>query len=493
MNPTDRAVILPRMKRKLSSIFLVALGLVACSEPPSKRPDRPSNNGATNNQTTGATNNATNNGGEAVCGDGFLSSGELCDSGIAEGKGACVRSCAAPACSVATLVGSPSTCDSACKVEPVACVNGDGCCSTGCDATTDDDCTNVCGDGVVAPNELCDGDCPTACGSPTACSVVRLEGEAARCNAQCINTPIEICQSGDGCCPSVCNANNDGDCGATCGNGTLEPGESCDGACPTSCDDGVACTEDAIAGAAETCNVVCSNTEVRVCNSGDGCCPAGCSQATDDDCSATCGDGVVDATETCDGNCPTSCDDGAACTRDTLRGTAAACTAECVHTAINVCQSGDGCCPAGCSNATDSDCACTPTTCADLGYECGPADNGCGGTIQCGACTSGACTGGLCEVMQEPSPIGEPCTTDAQCQTVSTAGFCFRESDGYPDGYCSEACQFVCADFYSVCASPLGFEGTCHKNCADDSDCRPGYSCDFITTILGDQYACFPE
>ena len=49
---------------------------------------------------------------------------------------------------------------------------------------------------------------------------------------------------------------------------------------------------------------------------GDGCCPAGCNLTVDSDCSATCGNGVVEAGETCDGvNCPTDCNDGNACTK----------------------------------------------------------------------------------------------------------------------------------------------------------------------------------
>jgi alpha-N-arabinofuranosidase len=75
------------------------------------------------------------------------------------------------------------------------------------------------------------------------------------------------------------------------------------------------------------------------------------------DCSASCGNGVVDASETCDPptSCPSSCDDGNACTLDQLTGSPENCNVACSNTAITACTSGDGCCPSGCS-ASDSDC-----------------------------------------------------------------------------------------------------------------------------------------
>src|SRR5215471_6376907 len=39
------------------------------------------------------------------------------------------------------------------------------------------------------------------------------------------------------------------------------------------------------------------------------------------------------------------------------------------------------------SSATDGGSGCVPTTCAALGYDCGPAPDGCGGLLQCGTCT----------------------------------------------------------------------------------------------------------
>ncbi len=469
----------------------LSLGLgVGCGNTRGKSRPKPANN--TVIVTNTATNNDTTAG--ASCGNGVVESGEACDSGIAEGAGACPTECRAPACSTATLSGSASDCTSVCAVEPVDCVDGDGCCTIGCDATTDSDCTNICGDGVLAPNELCDQNCPTTCGSPDACSLVELRGDPTRCSAQCVERQIAICQEGDGCCPSSCNANNDPDCGASCGNGTLEPGESCDGNCPTACNDGAACTRDTRAGSPDTCNVICLNDEIRVCVAGDGCCPVGCTSGTDTDCSATCGNGTVDAGETCDGNCPATCSDGNMCTRDMIRGAASTCNVECTYEPINVCQGGDGCCPAGCSSANDSDCQCTPSTCQSLGVMCGPANNGCGGTLQCGTCSSGACSQGVCDGGMTTSTVGAPCARDADCasDTVNTSPFCFTAAEGYPGGYCSASCQFICNDFASPCVAPLLLTGSCHAGCATNADCRQGYTCESVETALGAMMACLP-
>jgi alpha-L-arabinofuranosidase len=146
----------------------------------------------------------------------------------------------------------------------------------------------------------------------------------------------------------------------SCGNGVVDSGETCDppGTCPAMCDDGNACTANQQLGTAQACNVSCTYNAIVICSSGDGCCPAGCSFSTDADCSASCGNSVVDSGETCDppASCPASCDDGLACTLDQLTGSAENCNVACSNTTITACTSGDGCCPMGCG-ATDADCS----------------------------------------------------------------------------------------------------------------------------------------
>jgi hypothetical protein len=127
---------------------------------------------------------------------------------------------------------------------------------------------------------------------------------------------------------------------------------------PTSCDDGIACTKDAFDATACTC----THTPITAMVSGDGCCPSGATYATDHDCSASCGDGIVEPGETCDtaiasgsGACPTSCDDGMSCTTDTLVS-GGTCNATCSHTTITQPINGDGCCPTGATGQDDNDC-----------------------------------------------------------------------------------------------------------------------------------------
>lgn len=78
--------------------------------------------------------------------------------------------------------------------------------------------------------------------------------------------------------------------------------------------------------------------------------------------SASCNNGVVDATERCDpsvaGSCPSTCaESGDACRPSVLVGVAASCTAECAVQPITTCIDGDGCCADGCDVSTDEDCA----------------------------------------------------------------------------------------------------------------------------------------
>ena len=96
------------------------------------------------------------------------------------------------------------------------CVNGDGCCpTTGCNATTDDDCPPVCGNGVIEPPETCDGNCPTAVTCVDDSNNIRRfdPGSAASCDETCTSTS-RPCQA-DGWCPTSCNSSNDVDCAPT--------------------------------------------------------------------------------------------------------------------------------------------------------------------------------------------------------------------------------------------------------------------------------------
>jgi hypothetical protein len=198
----------------------------------------------------------------------------------------------------------------------------------------------ICGNNMIDPGELCDGDCPTECAPPNGCLVSNLVGDAASCSATCEMSEITECVSDDGCCAAGCKYPEDSDCSKSCGDGVVDPPEICeatssDQPCPTSCDDGDPCTTDMLTGSAEECNAMCSSTPITRPMPGDECCPPGANAANDSDCETKCGDGVVTGSETCDPAsnkpCPTSCDDGDRCTTDMLVGSAAQCNAMCVN------------------------------------------------------------------------------------------------------------------------------------------------------------------
>jgi hypothetical protein len=433
-----------------------------------------------------------------TCGNGIVDPGETCD-------GDCVTTCDdAVACTTDRLVGSAAACTAACELAPIeVCADDDGCCAGGCNALTDNDCSPTCGNGQVEDGETCDGaSCVSACNDGNACTADTLVGSPSSCSAACSFEPIVACQSGDGCCPAGCNVASDSDCSAFCGDDVLSPGETCDGAaCPTACSDGNACTLDVLAGSASSCSAACTFAPVTACSDGDGCCAPGCNANTDDDCSPTCGNDVLEAGEVCDGDCPTTCNDGGACTIDTLVGSAASCSAACSFQPITQCASGDGCCAPGCNANLDTDCSPTcgngevepgeicdgascPTSCSD-GNACtidilsGDATS-CSATCstqpitQCGApdgCCPGGCTASTDgDCMPGSSPIGGPCVQPADCASQA----CAPESNGFPGGYCFGICS---TDANCPAGSHCGFGGACVDSCMASTECRAGYGC----------------
>lgn len=386
------------------------------------------------------------------CGDGVVSGDELCDTGIAAGaEGACPTSCDdGIACTSDTLSGS------ACAAECVhgditATADDDGCCPDGANASTDNDCAGSCGDGFVTGTEICDtaiaegtvGACPTTCDDGVDCTDDELQN-AGTCEAVCVNTAITTPGAADACCPTGATLADDPDCAIACGDGVVSAGETCDtgiasgpGACPSDCDDGIACTTDMLANAG-TCTAACTSVAITTPADGDGCCPAGATIANDDDCTATCGDGVVAGGESCDtgitsgpGACPTSCSDGISCTSDVLTG-AGTCAATCSYPAITAPVDGDQCCPTGANIGNDSDCpvVCgdgvrSPSEACDVNIPAGTA----GACPAAGSCSDGnACTtdtlvnAGTCNAMCTFPAITTPTHGDGCCPTGATIG-----------------------------------------------------------------------
>jgi len=243
---------------------------------------------------------------EAVCGDGVMSGDEKCDTKIAAGMpGACPTTCMPTnSCTPTTLMGAD--CATTCAPMPITMAGAaDGCCPEGGNATTDRDCQPSCGNNVIETGETCDPkESCKPCQSTNACLPLRTTGSIDTCNIKCEPMPITQCRAGDGCCPAMCNQQNDSDCSANCGNMKIDNGETCEAGtntpCPANCDDAKSCTKDVSTGSAQNCNLVCTHTDITQATNGDGCCPSGATSNNDNDCKATCGNKVVEGDEQCD-------------------------------------------------------------------------------------------------------------------------------------------------------------------------------------------------
>jgi cysteine-rich repeat protein len=91
------------------------------------------------------------------CNNGVVDAGETCDTAIASGPGSCPTSCSdGMACTTDTL-SNGGTCTALCAYPPITMpANGDGCCPPGANANNDNNCTPVCGNGVMEGTEECD-------------------------------------------------------------------------------------------------------------------------------------------------------------------------------------------------------------------------------------------------------------------------------------------------------------------------------------------------
>jgi hypothetical protein len=432
----------------------------------------------------------------ATCGNGAVEAGELCDTAIADGApGACpgLTSCDdGDPCTSDELVAA-GTCAAVCAHIPVtetSTTETDGCCRAGASHAADPDCPASCGDGEIDPPELCDPGfqapdpraCKVSCDDGDPCTRDVRQGFA--CQVSCTNTPITELVSGDGCCPPGANGRTDRDCPATCGNGAVEPGESCDNGpgspkpCPRSCDPvPSACLRNLLVGDATKCTARCELSEVPTCGGArDGCCPTGCTSTTDPDCSASCGDGMLQPGEVCDtaipaghpGACPTACSDGAACTRDVLVS-AGTCQATCLSFLITEPRAGDGCCPADSDALLDPDC---PAKCGNHVVE--PPSETCEIVLGIAACPNGCSGGSVCtSVKLEGNVAG--CTAHCVAHPITA---CVSKDQCCP-AWCTIAndsdCPVICGDGIvstgESCdrAITTGLPGACPASC-DDSD-----------------------
>jgi hypothetical protein len=228
------------------------------------------------------------------------------------------------------------------------------------------------------------GACGAACPSGQVCS-------GGACLGTCA-PGFATCTSGSGapyCANLGSDTNNCGACGTAC-----PSGQTCNGSgvCAETCTPGFsACTS--ASGASYCANLGSDTNNCGACGTA---CPSGQTCNGSGVCTETCAPGFnvcsVSSAPYCAnlGADPNNC---------------AACGA--------VCPQGDTC-----STTAQT---CVPTTCAQLGYNCGPAGDGCGGQLDCGdSCPANqGCGGGGQPGMCGPVP---PCTGLCLQQQSCAAG-----------------------------------------------------------------------
>jgi len=248
-----------------------------------------------------------------------------------------------------------------------------------------------------------------------------------------------ICNGGScsgGCAPTTCSAVgvtcgviSDG-CGGTLSCGACAAGQTCtNGTCV------VACVPSTCSGLGKSCGTAadgCGGT--LSCGS----CVAG----------QTCSSGVCVAAP------PSGCSHSECTSGTKLTGSCSSC-------AQTVCATDSYCCnnswDATCVNEAKSMCgslcstACTPSTCASLGKNCGSVANGCGGTLSCGTCAAGqTCSNNTCVTAPPSSCAHSQCTTGTKL--TASCSSCVQSICAVDSYCCNTAWDSICrGEVTSVC------------------------------------------
>jgi cysteine-rich repeat protein len=387
----------------------------------------------------------------AVCGDGKVTGDEQCDTAIAAGQtGACPTSCTPmDACTPRVVQGT--ACMAACAPMPITKVGAkDGCCPPDGNATNDVDCKAKCGNGVIEGSETCDppGSC-APCTASNPCLAVKSTGSADTCDLRCSQAPITQCKSGDHCCPSACSKSNDQDCSSSCGNRTIDTGETCEAGtnkpCPTSCNGSQGCTNAMLVGSASNCNAACVNVTITQAVSGDACCPDGATANNDSDCTAHCGNKIVETGEQCDDGNQVA---GDGCLNCQTESSSQSCLVKLNST--------DACAMCTCNKCTTQVMACQGASSADEAMSCDA-------MVKCGRASGCRNPGCLCGTLDVISCLlagggNGPCTKEvlAAAETNAVATVQSRATDtNYPLGRANALGQCVDMNCATEC-KPAG-------------------------------------
>lgn len=250
-------------------------------------------------------------------------------------------------------------------------------------------CDSACADGPS---------CTSTCGpSAPGVSAVLLQ-ELWRCRTEQCASPE--CRAGTGCGPATCP----GCCAAAaCHPGVADDRCGSSGVACTACSAGARCmggqclNVGGVGGAdggacpfgTKRCGTSCTSVTDWMTGCGSASCapcpaPANASPTcAGGQCGLNCAPGFVD----CDGPA-NGCECGATNAQGTCTG--ATCVLSCIAGGFDC----DGNTSNGCECPTACPCVCMPTTCAQMGKNCGQISDGCGGLIACGNCPSPQTCGG---------------------------------------------------------------------------------------------------
>lgn len=320
--------------------------------------------------------------------------------------------------------------------------------------------------------------CGVSCDDRNACTVDTTQTDAD-CSTSCRYEIETQCVAGDGCCPTGCTTDNDGDCGMP----NTDP--MCTASCQPSSD---SCYAVVTSRDNTGCVVGCDYAPITTCVGGDGCCPSGCSFDTDSDCEEpanndnnannqnnctpqTCGGlGAVcgSLADGCGGTLSCgSCSTGQECTPD----------GQCVEEREGCDPNQPGVCPANAPYCVmsscvacigDADCMnseiCIDGFCADS-PDC---------TVNPGACPTGYdCVSGNCEL-----PTGQAC--DPQDPVSCPQGtFCDQTTATCVAAGGANGCGLCNAD--CTCPGSLTCDGMLCGGCSSlggpDEQCPDGQVC----------------
>ena len=331
-----------------------------------------------------------------------------------------------------------------------------------CDTASQCDCEyEKCGGTCCGPEDTCvNGQCVEICIPDCAgklCGESDGCDEGGVCEGPCALSNQECVDGGGGAWACECVFE---ECAGVCCDAGLEcdcfTGE-CAAPCTPDCDGQLCGQPDGCCGACQgpcpLSNQYCANGSC-LCEGNGGFPCGGVCCAFGDKCEAS--QCVPDYVQDCFGKeCGADDGFGGIC----LTGACPEANQACAD-GICVCEDaycGGVCCDAG--EVCDGDLCCEPFTCADFGAEeCGAIYDGCGATLNCGACGDDEqCADDYtCECAFHDAPCGDICCgeheycDDADICQVECPVACAGAACGDPDG-CGGQCEGTCAGANELC------------------------------------------